>query len=96
MAQPSGIDLAITRLEAALEAACGAVVVLESIRSRVSNVADELREVHGQVALTLSEIRSAIEELAHLRNEHVSIGALGFVAGSEFVGERHGSSGRPE
>ena len=96
MAQLSGIDLAIARLEAALEAACGAVVVLESIRARASDVADDVGEVHGQVTLTLTEIRSAIEELAHLRNERVSIGALGFVAGSGFVGERDGSSGRPE
>ena len=96
MAQPSGIDLAIVRLEAALEAACGAVVVLESIGLRVTDFADDVREAQGQVTLAVSEIRSAIEELAHLRNEHVSIGALGFVAGSEFVGERHGSPGRPD
>ncbi len=85
MVQPSGIDLAIARLEAALDRACGAAVVLATIRTDAADIVDDVRNAHAQVRGIMNEIRGAVEELAQLRNERVSIGALGFVAASEAI-----------
>jgi hypothetical protein len=98
MAQTSGIgiDLAMARLEAALERACGALVVLESMRSHAAYVLDDVRDVNEQVRVVVSEIRAAVEELANVRNQRASVGALGFVAASELVRERSRSCGLSE
>ncbi len=65
-------------VETALEASCGLLMALESIRSQTSD-ADVLR-VHAHVQQAIEFVRRAITELRLAHSNTASPIALGFVA----------------
>jgi len=70
---------ALDRIEAALEASCGALVTLESINP---GAADDLTGVEGMqrhVGQAISYLRDAIEELRLAQSNGSSAIAIGFV-----------------
>jgi hypothetical protein len=70
---------ALDRIEAALEASCGALVTLESIKP---GPADDLRGIdgtHGHLRLAIGSLREAIEELRLAQSKGSSALASGFV-----------------
>lgn len=78
MHHPRAYFPALDRIEGALEAACGALVALQSI----NGAADGLGEVDGMqthVGLAVESLREAIEELRMAQSDGASALAIGFV-----------------
>ena len=69
------IQPALGHLEAALEASCASLIVLESTRDGVVDV----RAVHGQITRAVESLRSGIAELRAAHHVETSMLAFGFV-----------------
>jgi hypothetical protein len=70
---------ALDRIEAALEASCGALVTLESINA---GAVDGLHDIDGtqrHLGLAIGSLREAIEELRLAQSKGSSALAIGFV-----------------
>jgi hypothetical protein len=69
----------LDRIEAALEASCGALVTLESINSVARDGSDEPDAMGGHVGLAIRSLRDVIEELRLAQSNGACALAIGFV-----------------
>lgn len=79
MEHPRDYLPALDRIEAALEASCGALVTLESINSGVADRVSDVDAAQGHVRLAIRALRKVIEELRLAQNNGSSALAIGFV-----------------
>jgi hypothetical protein len=79
MTQLRDTQLASHHLEKALECSCVALITLESMRARTSDVTNEIRLVQGQINELIESLRAALDDLRRARGEESSPLALGFV-----------------
>jgi hypothetical protein len=79
MPHPRDYLPALDRIEAALEASCGALVTLESIPSDAVDGSDDPDGMRGHVGLAIRSLRGAIEELRLAQNNGAYALAIGFV-----------------
>ena len=70
---------ALDRIEAALEASCGALVTLESINPGAADALRDVDGMRGHVGLAIRSLRRAIEELRLAQSNGSSALAIGFV-----------------
>jgi len=89
----------VDHVEAALEAACGALITLESAYPDVASGVYEVSSVHANVARAVHSLRHAIAELRHAHSSESSGLALGFVLKGDPSGageaRRRGSQSKP-
>lgn len=69
----------LDQIEAALEAACGALITLESISPGASRGLDDADEMQRHVGLAIRSLRQAIEELRLAQSNGSSALAIEFV-----------------
>lgn len=69
-------------LQAAIEAAFGALVTLEAASVQASDTDLDASAVHPLISVARRSLRQAIDELRSAQDETVSMLALGFVAGA--------------
>ncbi len=80
MSHPRDYLPALDRIEAALEASCGALVTLESIHSDpAGDRSDDQDGMLGHVGLAIRSLRNVIEELRLAQNNGACALAVGFV-----------------
>ncbi len=79
MAHPRDFLPVLDRIEAALEASCGALVTLESINSDAASGSDDRDGTAGHVGLAIRSLRTVIEELRLAQNNGACLLAIGFV-----------------
>jgi hypothetical protein len=79
MTQLRDTHLASHHLEKALECSCVALMTLESMRARTSDVTNEIRLAQGQIKELIESLRAALDDLRRARGEKSSPLALGFV-----------------
>jgi hypothetical protein len=70
---------ALDRIEAALEASCGALVTLESIKPGPADGLRDADRMQAHVGLAIASLRGAIEELRLAQSNGSSALAVGFV-----------------
>jgi hypothetical protein len=70
---------ALDRIEAALEASCGALVTLESITPGAAKGPKDIDTTQRHLGLAVSALRDAIEELRLAQSNGSSALAIGFV-----------------
>lgn len=70
---------ALDRIEAALEASCGALVTLESLNLGAADGLSDLDGMQGHVGLAITSLRDAIQELRLAQSNGSSVLAIGFV-----------------
>ena len=83
MLHPRDYLPALDRIEASLEATCGALVTLESINSDACDGADDQDGISRHVGLAIRSLRSVIEELRRAQNNGECALAIGFVLKSD-------------
>ena len=76
--------------ETAIEASCGALMVVEVIRSHAPASADEVASVQARLQEAIECLRRAITQLRMARSETVFPLAAGFVAASPLDRRFHG------
>lgn len=79
MTQLRDTQLASHHLEKALECSCVALITLESMRARTSDVTNEIRLVQGQINELIESLRAALDDLRRARGEESTPLAFGFV-----------------
>ena len=79
MPHPRDYLPALDRIEAALEASCGALVTLESINSAAADGSDNADGMRDHVALAIRSLRDVIEELRLAQSNGACTLAIGFV-----------------
>jgi hypothetical protein len=79
MSHPRDYLPALDRVEAALEASCGALVTLESISPRAADGAGGTDTTQRHLGRAISALRDAIEELRLAQSNGSSAPAMGFV-----------------
>jgi hypothetical protein len=79
MAHPRDYLPALDRIEAALEASCGALVTLESINPDALEGPDNPVGMRGHVGQAIRSLRQTIEELRLAQNNGACALAIGFV-----------------
>jgi hypothetical protein len=80
---PTDTSRVLDRLDAALEASCGALVALESKRQCATELDGDLDDVTAEVVRTIRRLREAIAEVRSLSGAHASAVAYGFVSGTQ-------------
>jgi hypothetical protein len=78
----------LDRIEAALEASCGALITLQSIDGAAIRDGDGM---HGHIAEAILSLRHAIDELRNAQSRGASGLALGFVLARSRRGSTEGS-----
>ena len=66
-------------VETALDASCGTLIALESIRARMTNGAVDHRSLQAHITDAIASLTEAIGELRLAQDEHASALAFGFV-----------------
>ena len=94
MTHSRDIERALAHLEMALEASCGALMAVEAMLGRATQVAREFCAVRGQIAQTIGVLRHGIAELRAGQGEPESVLAFGFVLEAEGLPPR-GPQPRP-
>ncbi len=79
MPHPRDYLPALDRIEAALEASCGALVTLESINSEGGDGSDDPDGLRTHVGMAIRSLRNVIEELRLAQNNGACALAIGFV-----------------
>jgi hypothetical protein len=79
MMHPRDYLPALDHIEAALEASCGALITLQSIRGAPTDRTYDADGMHAHVAQAVVSLREAIEELRSAQSSGTSGLALGFV-----------------
>jgi hypothetical protein len=75
-----GETSACDQFESVLEASCGILVTLESIRVQTGAAADEVAKVQSHIHQAIASLRGAIAELRMACSSTGSPAVLGFVA----------------
>ena len=80
MTDPRGYIPALDRIEAALEASCGALITLESLDSQATERATEANEMQEHIGRARRSLREAIDSLRAAQSDGGADAiALGFV-----------------
>ena len=79
MPHPRDYLPSLDRIEAALEASCGALVTLESINSDAGDGSDDADGTRSHVGLAIRSLRDVIEELRLAQSNGACTLAIGFV-----------------
>lgn len=77
--QRPDIQPALEHLEAALEATCASMVILEAIRATRHEGVPNTRLIEAQMVNAIASLRQAIAELRRLHDTETSVLAFGFV-----------------
>ena len=79
MTQLRDTHLASSHLEKALECSCAASITLEAMRSRTSELTNEIRLVQGQITELIECLRAALDEVRRASGVEPNPLAFGFV-----------------
>lgn len=79
MTHPRDYLPALDRIEAALEASCGALITLESLNCRATGSTDEADGMQEHIGQATRSLREAIESLRAAQSDGADALALGFV-----------------
>ena len=79
MPHPRDYLPALDQIEAALEATCGALVTLESVKSNLPDDSNDPDGMRSHLGLAMASLRHVIEELRLAENNGAYALAIGFV-----------------